>query len=266
MTGPVVVGVDGSASSLAAVEIAAREADRRGVELRLAHALGPEPGEVAPGVPPWDPGGAEQRDRVNGALGDAEWRARRVAPRVTITRGVLIGAPETVLGLEVRSASLAVLGSRRRSGLNGLLHVSVAGRLSADGGCPVLVVCGRPALTGSVVLAYDTSPAFRKAAEFAFAAAAERGTDLVVLSRRGTRTARALTDLREKYPDIVVRPHRVRGQAGRRLAEVSFGAQLIVVGAGRRGHGAVRVPRRFAGRKVLRYAHCPVVVVPGEKA
>ncbi|MER6185914.1 universal stress protein [Streptomyces sp. NPDC001652] len=265
MTGPVVVGVDGSPSSLAAVEIAAREADRRGVELRLAHALGPEPGEVTPGVPPWDPGGAEQRDRVNGALGDAEWRARRVAPRLTITRGVLVGAPETVLGLEVRSASLAVLGSGRRSGLNGLLHGSVAGRLSADGGCPVLVVCGRPARTGSVVLADDASPAFREAAEFAFAEAAERGTDLVVLNRHGARTSRALSDLRAKHPDVAVRLQRVRGRVGRRLAEVSVGAQLVVIGVGRRGHGT-GMPSRAAGRKVLRYAHCPVVVVPGEKA
>ncbi|MDN3029199.1 universal stress protein [Streptomyces sp. S.PB5] len=265
MTGPVVVGVDGSPSSLAAVEIAAREAARRGVGLRLAHAFGPRPGQVAPGVPPWDPDGGDQRDLVNGALSDAEWRARRVAPRLEITRDVLVGAPSRVLELEVGSASLAVLGSHPRSGLRGLLHGSVAGSLSAQGGCPVLVVCGRPARSGSVVLADDASPAFREAAEFAFAEASERGTDLVVLNTRGTRTARALSALREKYPDVVVHTRRTHRRVGRGLAEASVGAQLVVVGVRRRGHGA-RVRPRSAGRTALRYAHCPVAVVPGGKA
>ncbi|MEU6378754.1 universal stress protein [Streptomyces sp. NPDC046909] len=265
MTGPVVVGVDGSPASLAAVEIAAREAERRGVQLRLAHALDPDSGQPAPGVPPWDPDAAEQRDRINGALGDAEWRARRIAPGLTVTRGVLVGAPASVLEQEADTASLAVLGGHRRGGLSDLLHASVAGRLSADGACPVLVVCGRPARTGSVVLAGDASPAFREAAEFAFAEAAERGTDLVVLNRRGVRTARAVSVLREKHPDVVVRLRRVRGRTHRRLAEASVGAQLVVVGVRRRAHGTGLRPRSI-GRTALRHAHCPVAVVPGGKA
>lgn len=97
MNGPVVVGVDGSPSSLAAVETAAREAERRGVGLELVHALAWSSGPVPPGVAPWDPDGAGLRDRVNEVLTDAEFRARKVAPQLAVTREVLMGEPVSVL-------------------------------------------------------------------------------------------------------------------------------------------------------------------------
>lgn len=48
---PVVVGVDGSPSSLDAVEVAAREAGLRGVGLRLVHAFGWPSMHLPPGGP-----------------------------------------------------------------------------------------------------------------------------------------------------------------------------------------------------------------------
>lgn len=149
MNGPVVVGVDGSPSGLAA---AAREAERRGVGLELAHALVWSWGPVPAGVAPWDPDGVRQRDRVNEALTDAEWRVRKVAPELVITREVLVGEAVSVLEREARAASLAVVGTHRVRGLRRLLHGSTAGHLSAHGSCPVLVVRGRQNGTGPVVL------------------------------------------------------------------------------------------------------------------
>lgn len=43
MSDPVIVGVDGSVSSLDAVDVAAREAHLRGVSLRIVHAFGHAP-------------------------------------------------------------------------------------------------------------------------------------------------------------------------------------------------------------------------------
>ncbi|MFF4359980.1 universal stress protein [Streptomyces sp. NPDC001604] len=158
MNGPVVVGADGSPSGLAAVEAAAWEADRRGVGLEPAHALTWSEELVPAGVAPWDPDGGGLRDRVNEALADAEGRARRLAPDLAITREVLVGEPATVLGSASRAASLTVVGSGHARGMRGRLHGSVAGRLTARAGCPVLVVCGRQSRTGPVVLAQDEPP------------------------------------------------------------------------------------------------------------
>src|SRR5437764_14251590 len=98
MNGPVVVGVDDTATGPAAVEAAAWEAGRRGVPLRFAQPLTWSSPQVPAGVAPWDPDGAGARDRLNQALSDAEGRARRVAPGLAITREVFVGEPETVLG------------------------------------------------------------------------------------------------------------------------------------------------------------------------
>lgn len=262
MNGPVVVGVDGSPSGLAAVEAAAREAERRGVGLELAHALVWSWGPVPAGVAPWDPDGVRQRDRVNEALTDAEWRARKVAPELVITREVLVGEAVSVLEREARAASLAVVGTHRVRGLRRLLHGSTAGHLSAHGSCPVLVVRGRQNGTGPVVLV-DMAAA-REATEFAFAEAAERGVDLVVLHHPARRSGTgSLSGLRERYPDVTVRLRPVR-RRHRALAETSVGAQLVVVGV-RRRNGATGVLSVQEGRAILRYSHCSVALVPSGK-
>ncbi|MHB9864170.1 universal stress protein [Streptomyces sp. YIM S03343] len=263
--GPVVVGVDGSPSCLAAVETAAREAQRRGVQLQLAHALS-WTGRVTPGVPPWDPDGDEVRELVNGALTMAEGRARRVAPKVAITREVLVGEPGTVLESESRTASLTVVGSSPPSPLRGLRHVSVAGHLTQHGRGPVLVVCGRPTRTGPVVLAEDGTPGVRAAAEFAFAEAQARDTDLVVVHSRGERRRSEtpapgsdLTDLVRKYPYLRIRSRWIRHRAHRALIDASAGAQLIVLPAHPRHTPALPLT---ADHTILRRALCPVAVIP----
>ncbi|WP_327667574.1 MULTISPECIES: universal stress protein [unclassified Streptomyces] len=265
MNGPVVVGVDGSPSSLAAVETAAREAERRGVGLELVHALAWSSGPVPPGVAPWDPDGAGLRDRVNEVLTDAEFRARKVAPQLAVTREVLMGEPVSVLDSEARAASLAVVGSHRVSWLRGLLHGSIAGHLTAHGSCPVLVVRGRQNQTGPVVLA-DVSTAAREAAGFAFAEASERGVDLVVLHHRHDRrsSAGSLFGLCEKYPEVTVRPRAARGRRHRALAEASVGAQLVVAGV-RRWRGTAAALSAPDGRAIVRHAHCSVALVPSGK-
>ncbi|WP_328437184.1 universal stress protein [Streptomyces sp. NBC_00457] len=287
MTGPVVVGVDGSMSSLTVVEAAAREAGLRGVGLRLAQAVAWPSEPVPSGVPPWDPDGGGLGEPVNGMLTEAERRARAVAPQVEVTSDVLLGEPMAVLESESRLASLTVVDGRGAGRLDGLLRGSVVGHLTAHGCCPVLVVRGRPEPTGPVVLVDDASPAAREAARFAFAEASVRGTDLVVLRTRSIRTrspvgapvgprhgtrggdgrqprAAALSVLQKDHADVLVRARQLAGRAGRAVVEASAGAQLVVLGAPAMGRRANVLPGSV-GRAALRHAQCPVAVIPGRK-
>ncbi|MDW4911705.1 universal stress protein, partial [Streptomyces sp. ADMS] len=84
MSGLVVVGVDGSASALAAVEAAAREAELRGAGLRMVHALSWPAMHVSPGPSPLGGPEGEIRNIVERLrlLAEGVERARAVAPEV----------------------------------------------------------------------------------------------------------------------------------------------------------------------------------------
>ncbi|MFJ9668842.1 universal stress protein [Streptomyces sp. NPDC101219] len=136
MARPVIAGVDGSASSLEAVVVAAHEAHLRGAPLRIVHAFGHRPVGGPPGSPP-DHG---LEPMVRGTLARAEERARTAAPGVAITRSVVAGEAVQLLEIELRSASLAEVGSRGLSGFSGLLLGSVSQALLHHAHCPVTVV------------------------------------------------------------------------------------------------------------------------------
>ncbi|MES5824815.1 universal stress protein [Streptomyces sp. RG80] len=287
MNGPVVVGVDGSPSSMTAVEVAAREAALRGVGLRLVHAFGWPAAHVPPGAP-WNPTGPGLRELIDGPLTEAERRARAAAPGIEVSRDVVVGEPVMVLEIESRTAPLVVVGSRGLSRFGSLLLGSTAGHLAAHAACPVLVVRGRTQPAGPVLLAVDGSPASRGAVEFAFAQASLHGMDLMALHAWHTRTERAydgpadppfvtydedrlrdeeervlteaLGGLGEKYPDVAVDRRLVRGRIRHTLVEATAEAGLVVVGArGLGGFGGLLLGS--VSQAVLHHAHCPVVVV-----
>ncbi|MFE7271913.1 universal stress protein [Streptomyces sp. NPDC057623] len=293
MNGPVVVGVDGSPSSLAAVEVAAREAGLHGVGLRLVHAFGRPAAHIPAGGRPWEPSHAGLHELVDGTMARAERRAHETAPGVAITREVVVGEPVTVLEIESRTASLAVVGSRGLSRFGALLLGSTAGHLAAHAACPVLVVRGRPNPAGPVLLAVDGSPAARGAVEFAFTRASLHGTDLVALHAWSVRTdraydspadppfvtydeerlrdeeervlAEALGGLRDLYPDVAVHRRLARGRVRHTLIEASADAGLVVVGARGRG-GFAGLLLGSVSQALLHHAHCPVAVVRSGEA
>ncbi|MEU8575332.1 universal stress protein [Streptomyces asoensis] len=265
MSGPVLVGVDGSAAGMAAAETGAREAGRRGADLRLVHVCTWPAAAVAPGVPPWDPAGARPYASGDRVLAEAARRARRVAPGVRVTGAVLLGDPAAVLETESRDASLTVVGSRSATGSGGGRRGSIAARLAVRGCSPVLMVRGAPDPDGPVVLACDDRHVGRRAAEFAFTEAAARGTEVVVLDGRSREGLPGpLAALRERYPDVTVRRARVRGGTRRAVAGASGPAQLVVVGTRPRPAWTAALPTRV-GRAVLRRAECPVAVIREER-
>ncbi|SBT41295.1 universal stress protein [Micromonospora auratinigra] len=138
--GPVVVGVDGSALSRAAVEFAAEEAAVRGAPLHAVHAYthprSGGPGDMQPLVYDEDQlHGEEDRVVAESLTGLAErW------PQVPVTREVTHGRPVAVLTDASRSAQLLVVGAQGRGQLSGLLLGSVSQGVLHRADCPVAVV------------------------------------------------------------------------------------------------------------------------------
>lgn len=292
MGGPVVVGVDGSASSLAAVRAAAMEAHWRGTRLRLVHAIAWS--ELHP-LGPLSLGPTERalRDAGEPLLTEAEEEASAAAPAVDVSRTVVTGDPMAVLEAQSHDAALVVVGSRGRGGFVGLLVGSTGVHLSAHARCPVLVVRGREEATGPVLLGVDGSSASARAVGFAFHEAALRGAGIVALHCRSARDAplpppheatlppagepgapaadeeslpvEAIADGQETYPDVRVRREVVRGGARETLIEASREAQLLVVGARGRG-GFTGMLLGSVSQAMLHHAHCPVAVVRGAHA
>ncbi|MER6032985.1 universal stress protein [Streptomyces sp. NPDC001835] len=289
MTDPVVVGVDGSPSSMDAVEVAAREAGPRGAELRLVHAFGWPSIHLPPGGTPWSPAAAGVREMVDGTLAKAEERAREAVPELAVTREVAVGEPLMVLEIESHTASLLVVGSRGLGGFGGLLLGSTGVHLAAHGRCPVLVVRGRPDPEGPVLLASDGSPAGEAAVGLAFAEASLRGADLLALRVWNTWSDGAdepahpldvvvdagrlqaleeqaleesLRPWRERHPEVAVERRVVRSRVRPALIEASGEARLVVAGARGRG-GFTGLLLGSVSQALLHHARCPVVVARG---
>ncbi|MEU8233292.1 universal stress protein [Actinoplanes sp. NPDC048967] len=279
----VVVGVDGSARSMVAVEVAVAEAALRHRPLRIVHALSwPKlPVPLPPGLTETAPG---LRQQARGYLSEAAGIAGRVAPEVAVRTSLVTGRPATVLREESRRADLMVIGER---GMSGLLLGSVAMELTSQAPCPLLVVRGEPRPTGAVVVGVDGSAQSMRALDFALEEASLRGTPLVALHAwAGTDSteldrdvaakreqwsgaaqeqrvlAETLAGAGDRYPDVLLRRQVVRGNAGSLLTDWSHTAQLVVVGDRGRG-GLARLVLGSVSRHLIFHADCPTAVVRG---
>ncbi|MBW1603703.1 universal stress protein [Streptomyces sp. JJ66] len=293
MSGPVVVGVDGSQSSLDAVSVAAREARLRQCELKVVHAFIWPAMHVPLGPSSLGPADGGLRNMAEQLVAEAVERARSVAPEVEVSSAVVSGEALTVMEAQSRTASLVVVGSRGMGGFVGLLVGSTAVHLAAHGRCPVLVVRGESDRTGPVLLGTDGSPAGESAVEFAFEEASLRGTGVTALhawtpwkvaapqpqdpaapyalepgmlaAGEERLLAEAVAGQRERYPEVTVEHSVVRGGAREALIEASENAGLVVLGARGRG-GFTGLVLGSVSQALLHHAHCPVAVVRGSDA
>jgi nucleotide-binding universal stress UspA family protein len=149
MPGTIVVGVDGSAPSLAALRWAADEAKLRDARLVAVHAWAfippaplAEPG-LAP-IPAADlPAQLEaQQDAAEAEFAAAIEEAFPERPPVEIERKLIENDPAEALESESKTADLVVVGSRGRSGIAAALLGSVSRHVVDHATCPVVVVKG----------------------------------------------------------------------------------------------------------------------------
>ncbi|MDV9192164.1 universal stress protein [Streptomyces sp. SR27] len=139
-SGPVLLAVDGSADSDAAVEFAFAEAAARGAELLAVHAWTPTtgPADLTPLFHGTEEIRGEEGRVLDGALAAAV--ARR--PGLPVERRLVRGRTRPVLLAESADAQLVVTGARGRGGFAGLLLGSVSQALLHHAECPVAVVRG----------------------------------------------------------------------------------------------------------------------------
>ena len=128
----VLVGLDHSDASVAALAVAAEHARRHGMTLVPVYVHQPVYGEVA-GL---DTGGLEAAERRTMEL------AAEVAGGVDVQAEVVVGHPGATLNVMAHPQDLLVLGSRGRGGFSGLLLGSTSTQAAQHATCPVLVVRG----------------------------------------------------------------------------------------------------------------------------
>ncbi len=140
--GRVVVGVDGSEPSAAALRWAADEARRQDVGLHVVTCWSFPPLPWAPYQPPLS---SEDFEQVALETAEAEVEEVLGADRegLDVTIEVLDGAPSLRLLDFDRSAAMLVVGSRGRGGFAGLLLGSVSQHLAEHARCPVVIVPAR---------------------------------------------------------------------------------------------------------------------------
>jgi len=259
----IVVGVDGSTASTAAVRWAARRASKRNTGLTIVHASPPVVPETS--LVEWSgPAPSEvlraQEEQARRLINDAAKTANDTAGGLRIQAKVILAAPVPALLELSNDAQILVVGRRGRSALAGVLLGSVSIAMIHRARCPVAVINDEPPAEAAstdapVLVGIDGSPASELATAIALDEASWRGVELVALHaaydsdrfgihqlewaavepKANEALAELLAGWQERYPDVRVRRLVAFDRPAHHLIEQAKTAQLVVVGT--RGHG-----------------------------
>ena len=139
--GKIVVGVDGSAASIAALRWALDEARLRGVQLVAVHAYGiPLVSTTSQALRLLETDFAAYRAAGEHLLEQAVSDAGGSTRDVDVVRSVVEAPPAPALLEAAEGADLLVVGSRGHGGFVGLLLGSVSEQLAHHSPCPVVIV------------------------------------------------------------------------------------------------------------------------------
>jgi nucleotide-binding universal stress UspA family protein len=262
---PIVVGVNGTASGLAAARLGAREAMARGRPLRILHVFSWPGHQGTDDSPDW----ASARHDAGRIVAEAVATASRTVPGVHVEGLLSDGLPVRELLRQSRTADLIVLGDD---------DIALSGRLPLDSvlvqtvgraRCPVVVARGNRPPAGPLLAAVDGSPSSMLALRLAAAEAGRRGVPVEVVhvvTRADEQEAgrRLLESAVAAVPGLRHAPTRLLvGDAAPILIHASHRAGMMIVGP--RGAGGGSLLGEVAHQLLLRCA-CPTVFVHGTPA
>lgn len=292
----IVVGVDGSAPSNAAVAWAAHDAAIRKIPLTLVHVTAPAAAAMSAGVaapsliamPVIDDYIRWQQENAEQVIEDAHKIAAATDPGGLEVQTKILSRSPTPALLELSTdAELLVAGCRGQGGVDRTLLGSVSSGLVHHAHCPVAIIHDEeiPSAQAPVLVGVDGSPTSERATEFAFDEASRRGVELVALhawsdmpilgfpsinwspaetenikSAEKEVLAERLAGFAERYPNVSVRRVVVADRPSYQLLKHAESAQLVVVGSHGRG-GFAGMLLGSVANAVVNSACVPVVVV-----
>ncbi|MDP7724507.1 universal stress protein [Mycobacterium sp. TY814] len=282
----ILVGVDGSPASNAAVVWAARDAEMKHLPLTVAHVVNTDVATWPP-MPYPETWAVWQEDEGRKVVAEAVKIAEEAAltdRKLTINTELVHATPVSAMTEMSKDAAILVLGSAGRGAVARLLLGSVSASLVRHAHCPVAIIHDEDPLMphplrAPVLLGIDGSPASEAATAVAFDEASRRGVELIALhawndlevvelpgldwdkvkAEAEITLAERLAGWQETYPDVKVCRVVVCDRPARQLVARSESAQLVVVGS----HGRGAVSGMLLGsvsNAIVHSARMPVIV------
>jgi nucleotide-binding universal stress UspA family protein len=269
----VLVGVDGSPSSVAAAEFGAAFAQRRNAPLRLVHAYQRVLSGYEIARLPLEASDEQLRAVLADMLADLVERLRAEYPDIPdVEAHQLYRMPAGLLIEESGSALVTVVGSRGVGGFPELLLGSVSSQVAAHARGPVVVMRPQqPRRRGEqrpVLVGVDGSESAKAALDFAAVEAVQRRTRLIVAhvyTGSDQEAKQLLIDSVEPWAaEYGGRPIELRPiyspNPEYALIEASRNVDLTVVGSRGRG-GFLSLALGSVSRTLIHHAYGPVAVI-----
>ncbi len=273
--GEIIVGVDGSEGSRAALRWAARTAAAQDARLRAIAAWQYPAGAATPAGPAELPGPDEMDQQTGDDLrGLVREELGAEADRVEIEAGRGPAAPVLLAAAARTDADMLVVGARGLGGFGGLLLGSVSQQCVEHSPCPVVVLRGEHDVpAGPIIIGLDGSQGADRALEWAIDLAEATGSAIIAVHAAGTGANNATVDAArtalEKWCEPIGRrgvAHEMHVESGDARAVLDHhadaaDASLLVVGT--RGLGSIRglLLGSVAGY-IARYTKRPIAIVP----
>jgi nucleotide-binding universal stress UspA family protein len=281
---PIVVGIDGSEAGAYALAWAAAEAERKGVELLVAHATDTVPraalsrATVTTVLKECDEFGQQ-------LLAEAARKVIDTHPGVQVTVVLRAENPVDLLTDLSRTALMLVVATHGDGQFTGALRGSVSQRVAAHAICPVVVIAqhgGGATEHRRVVVGVSGSPHGLHALRFAFQEAKDRDATLMAVRAYGVfgRSAHAqifgalpgfrrsedrilresIATVSLEFPGVTVDPALVEEPPHDALPRLAADADLLVVGC---HYDDTHWPSRLGpvASMLLHRSPCPIAIV-----